>query len=170
MIRKMMNEMFFDVIVYAMMIIAVIFVLIQTILGNNNSLLYKILLGIWILAAVVVNDFVEPKCKGKFNKMKEYKLQIYMMYAISDAAAYALLYIFVVNVGFFQEVIHYFCLLLALIFFFMRNRFLKKFHLLSDGGKSIVHLEESDFNTQDDVEIDTLDDDEDMKTFIFREK
>ena len=37
-----------DIIVYGMMIAAVVYVIVQCILGNNDALHFKIVLGIWI--------------------------------------------------------------------------------------------------------------------------
>ncbi len=97
----------FDIITYIMMILAVIYVVIQSVSGNNNRLYFKILLGIWILAAVVLNDYAEPALNGDFNRMGIGMLRLYLAYAVTDAAAYAFLYIFVINAGMFKEPVHY---------------------------------------------------------------
>lgn len=175
--KKQSESKIFDIIIYSMMAIAVLYVLIQTKIGNNNEMYYKISLGIWIIAALVINDFVEPKVRGRFEQMKEYKLQIYLMYAITDAAAYGALYLFIVNIGFFQEPIHYLFLGIALILFLVRARLERKYKSLTDGASQIIqelkdkpgYLEEEVIE-DDNFEVNTLDEEDDMKVFIVREK
>lgn len=172
--KKQMGATAFDIIIYTMMIAAVIYVIVQSKLGNNNSMSYKLILGAWILGAVVINDFIEPKVLGRFEGMKEYKLQMYLMYAITDAAAYASLYIFIVNVGFFREPVHYVFLAVAGILFLVRGRLFAKYKKLSSGGAKIAapvkELQAEEPEEEDDFIMDTLDEDEDdMKVFIIRE-
>lgn len=117
----------FDMIIYIMMIIAVIFAIVQSMIGNNNSLGYKIALGVWILIAVVLNDFVEPFINNKFKDITTYKLGQYSLYAILDAAAYACLYAFVINVGLTKEPIHYIFLGIGIVLFIFKTMALKAF-------------------------------------------
>ena len=93
----------FDIIVYAMMIVAVIYAIVQSLLGNNQALHFKITLGIWILAAVVLSDFVEPMVNKEFDNMGEAELKKFLPYAITDAGAYICIYMFVVNAGMYKE-------------------------------------------------------------------
>ena len=73
----------FDIIVYAMMILAVIYAIVQSVLGNNQELHFKLTLGIWILAAVVISDFVEPMVNREFDAMNEQELKKFLPYAIT---------------------------------------------------------------------------------------
>ena len=76
------------ILVYAMMIIAVIYVLVQAILGNNGTLAFKLILGVWILAAIVIMDFVEPMAGHRFDSLPAASLKWYIMYAVMDGAMY----------------------------------------------------------------------------------
>ena len=60
----------FDIIIYAMAVVAVVYVIVQTVLGNNQELSFKITLGIWILAAVIIIDFVEPFLNKNFDNQR----------------------------------------------------------------------------------------------------
>ena len=53
-----------DIIVYGMMIAAVVYVIVQCILGNNDALYFKIVLGIWIVVAVAVADYIGVEWKN----------------------------------------------------------------------------------------------------------
>lgn len=103
-----------------MMIVAVVYIVVQTFLGNNSALNFKITLGVWILAAVVVNDYVEPFVKGTFDNITSRRGAVYILYAVCDAAAYACFYVFIINIGFTKEIMHYISLGLALLFFIGR--------------------------------------------------
>lgn len=142
----------FDVIVYSMMVVAVIYIIIQTILGNNNELSFKITLGIWILAAVVVSDFVEPLVNKVFDNIPFQRGMYYVIYSVFDAASYMSFYIFIINIGLTKEILHYVFLGLAIIFFV--GRFL--FRNMYEGYRR----EESDMDS-DDFEVNTLDESED---------
>lgn len=61
----------FDIIVYSMMIVAVIYAIVQSLSGHNNEIYYKLILGIWILLAVVLSDFVEPMINRTFEEFQE---------------------------------------------------------------------------------------------------
>ncbi|MCM1308961.1 MAG: hypothetical protein NC223_10225, partial [Butyrivibrio sp.] len=84
----------FDIIIYAMMIAAVLYVIVQSILGNNNRLHFKLTLGLWILAAVAVTDFIAPLFQGKLDGLSPKASLMYGVYAAADAAMFVCLYIF----------------------------------------------------------------------------
>ena len=86
----------FDIIVYSMMIVAVIYAIVQSLSGHNNEIYYKLILGIWILLAVVLSDFVEPMINRTFEEFSGRQMYRYMAYAITDAASYMAVYIFVI--------------------------------------------------------------------------
>ena len=128
----------FDIIVYAMMIIAVIYAIVQSVLGNNQELYFKLILGIWILAAVVLSDFVEPAVNREFDMMGEAELKKYLPYAITDAGAYISMYLFVVNAGMYKEPVHYVFLVLGLVLFVVKSMLWNSFH---DETKRRVRIE-----------------------------
>ena len=80
-----------------MMVVAVIYIIIQTVLGNNNELSFKITLGLWILAAVVISDFVEPLVKKVFDNIPFQRGMYYIIYSVFDAASYMSFYIFIIT-------------------------------------------------------------------------
>jgi hypothetical protein len=128
----------FDIIVYAMMILAVIYAIVQSVLGNNQELHFKLTLGIWILAAVVISDFVEPMVNREFDAMNEQELKKFLPYAITDAGAYICVYMFVVNAGMYKEPVHYVFLVLGLILFVVKGMLWNGFH---DETKRRVRIE-----------------------------
>ena len=69
----------FDIIVYSMMIVAVIYAIVQSLLGHNNEIYYKLILGIWILLAVVLSDFVEPMINRTFEEFSGRQMYRYML-------------------------------------------------------------------------------------------
>ncbi len=129
---KKKNDNIFDVIIYSMMIVAVIYAVVQTLLGHNNLLSYKITLGVWILASVIISDFVDPLVNKKFDKMKSYKIQSYIMYAIADAAMYASIYVFIINVSYFKEPVHYVFLAIAFILLIVKSRLYSNYRHATD--------------------------------------
>ena len=128
----------FDIIVYAMMILAVIYAIVQSVLGNNQELHFKLTLGIWILAAVVISDFVEPMVNREFDAMNEQELKKFLPYAITDEGAYICVYMFVVNAGMYKEPVHYVFLVLGLILFVVKGMLWNSFH---DETKRRVRIE-----------------------------
>lgn len=155
---------FFDIIIYGMMIVAVIYIVIQTILENNGEVGFKITLGIWILAAVIINDYVEPLVNKVFDNISAKKGGIYLLYAVCDAASYACFYIFIINIGLTKELFHYVFLGIAIILFIGRLIFYNKFQGMEDEDKGSAVKE------PDDVMVNTLDESDDIKVMIYRER
>ncbi len=156
----------FDIIVYSMMVVAVIYIIIQTILGNNNELSFKITLGLWILAAVVISDFVEPLVKKVFDNIPFQRGMYYVIYSVFDAASYMSFYIFIINIGFTKEILHYVFLGLAVIFFVGRLLFRNMY----EGYRRDETAVESD---PDDFEVNTLnetEEDDSLKVLIYRNR
>ena len=151
----------FDVVVYSMMFVAVIYIIIQTILGNNNELSFKITLGIWILAAVVVSDFVEPFVNKVFDNIPFQRGMYYVIYSVLDAASYMSFYIFIINIGLTKEVLHYVFLGLAILF--LAGRFL--FRNMYEGYRR----EETDMDSED-FEINTLDESNDEQPVAIKKE
>ncbi|MGN0375095.1 MAG: hypothetical protein ACI4EN_06295 [Butyrivibrio sp.] len=149
----------FDIITYAMMIVAVIYIILQTFLGNNGELSFKLTLGIWILGAIMVNDFVEPMVSKVFDGITLKKGIFYVISAVCDGAVYVCLYIFIINIGFTKEIWHYLFLVPAPVFLAGKIFFGKMYR---KAGETVTDL--------DDVEVDTLDDDEDLKVMIYRNR
>lgn len=157
----------FDIIIYGMMIVAVIYIVVQTILENNSELSFKITLGIWILAAVIINDYVEPLVNKVFDNISAKKGGTYLLYAICDAASYACFYIFIINIGLTKEVFHYVFLGIAVLLFAGRLVFYNIFQGMED------EVQEKDGvpHEPDDVMVNTLDDDnDDIRIMIYRER
>lgn len=117
----------FDIIVYSMMIVAVIYAIVQSLSGHNNEIYYKLILGIWILLAVVLSDFVEPMINRTFEEFSGRQMYRYMAYAITDAASYMAVYIFVINVGIYKEPFHYIFLAAGVLLFILKFILYKKF-------------------------------------------
>ena len=154
----------FDIIVYSMMIVAVIYAVIQTILGNNHELHYKLVLGLWILAAVTLNDFIDPMVTGKFDTIREDRIKYFMLYSIADAGAYACLYIFVINVNLFKEPMHYVFLVIGIVLFVVKSSLFTKISV-KPANKTV----EKDFE-EDNFEVNTLGDDDDLQVYKYRHR
>ncbi len=169
----------FDIIVYSMMIVAVIYAIVQSLSGHNNEIYYKLILGIWILLAVVLSDFVEPMINRTFEEFSGRQMYRYMAYAITDAASYMAMYIFVINVGIYKEPFHYIFLAAGVLLFILKFILYKKFEkkdnrenrideILKKEREEEEELRKARFECEkedDDVEVDTLDDEDILKVF-----
>ena len=170
----------FDIIVYAMMIVAVVYIIIQTLLGNNNELSFKITLGIWILAAVVISDFVEPLVRKVLDNLSFKKGLFYVLYSVFDAAAYMSFYVFIINIGLTKEFLHYIFLGLAVIFFVARILFRNMYEEYeesdTDDTNDIDDIDNIEVNTLDEPEVnlssvtDNDTEDDDLKVLIYRKR
>lgn len=167
----------FDIIIYAMMIVAVLYVIVQSVMGNNNRLHFKLTLGLWILAAVVVADFIAPLVQGKFDGLNRKASYMYGIYAAADAAMFTCLYVFVINVGLAKEPLHYVFLGVSAMLFVGKTIAYKAF----EGAKLRQDIEqeniapeawkfEQDENSADVIFVDTLEDDDDIQVLIYRDK
>ena len=157
------------ILVYAMMIIAVIYVLVQAILGNNGTLAFKLILGVWILAAIVIMDFVEPMAGHRFDSLPAASLKWYIMYAVMDGAMYMCLYVFVINVSMVREPVHYLFLPAMILFLVMRIIFFNKYKA---SAEAVLEASDAsgDIRDIDTVSAGTPDDDEGLKEMIYRER
>lgn len=171
---KKNDSSFWDMVVYAMMIAAVIFVVVESILANNAKLHFKIILGIWVLVAVTVADFVGPMVTGKVVLKGEKPALLYTIYAIADAFAYMGLYIFIINVGYTREPWHYVFLGLAVVMFIAKTFLYGKYRSETVRYTREVVREVEENDDIDDFEVDnlSLDDEDDfgLKEIIYREK
>ena len=152
----------FDIIVYSMMIVAVIYAIVQSLSGHNNEIYYKLILGIWILLAVVLSDFVEPMINRTFEEFSGRQV-----------------YIFVINVGIYKEPFHYIFLAAGVLLFILKFILYKKFEkkdnrenrideILKKEREEEEELRKARFEYEkedDDVEVDTLDDEDILKVF-----
>lgn len=166
-----------DIIIYSMMIVAVVYIIVQTILGNNGETSFKITLGLWMLGAVIVLDFVEPFICKTFDGMTGKAAAVYGLYAVFDAVAFVCLYIFVINIGYTKEPIHYIFLGVAVVFFIGRIFFGTVYKGIKDETAEIEETEsesepEPEIIEMDDVEVNTLseEDEEDIKVMVFRNR
>lgn len=167
----------FDIIIYAMMIVAVLYVIVQSVMGNNNRLHFKLTLGLWILAAVVVTDFIAPFFQGRFDGLSPKASYMYGVYAAADAAMFVCLYIFIINVGLSKEPLHYVFLGGAALLFVGKTVAYKAFEgakLRQDIEKENIKPDTWEFeqgeNSTDDIFVDTLDEDDDIQVLIYRDK
>lgn len=135
----------FDILIYSMMVVAVGYIVVMTIMGENGELHFKLTLGIWGLIAIILNDFVEPKYNGAFEGFGEQKAKYYILYAVIDAAAYALLFMFVININLYKEPLHYIFLALSVGLFivrtFVRRRFEAQRSIKKDEEDRVVNAE-----------------------------
>lgn len=129
----------YDIIIYAMMIVAVVYSVIQTILGNNNSLHFKLTLGIWIVASVAVIDIVVPRAEKIFDNKSDESLRYYLIYAVFDVLMFASLYIFIINVANVKEVFHYVFLGVAILGFLGRTFFMQKFEACNEHEDTVEY-------------------------------
>lgn len=164
-----------DIIIYSMMIVAVGYIIVQTILGNNGETSFKITLGVWMLGAVIVLDFIEPLICKTFDKITGRAAAVYGLYAVFDAVAYVSLYIFIINIGYTKEPIHYIFLGVAIVFFIGRIFFGTVYKGIKDEAPEIKEQEqepEPEILEEDDVEVNTLseEDEDDIKVMVFRKR
>lgn len=167
----------FDIIVYAMMIVAVLYVIVQSVMGNNNRLHFKLTLGLWILAAVVITDFAAPFFQNKFDGLSPKASCMYGVYAVADAAMFVCLYLFIINVGLAKEPLHYVFLCAAVLLFVGKTIAYKAFEgakLRQDIEQENIKPDTWEFEREeggtDDIFVDTLEDDEDIQVLIYRDK
>ena len=169
------RERLFDIIIYAMAIVAVVYVIVQTALGNNRDLSFKITLGIWILLAVIIIDFVEPFANKSFDNISFKKMLLYGGYGLCSSMGCMCLYIFIINVRYVKEPVHYIFLGASVLLF--AGRFILKnvFDDLPD--ESMVSEKTEDAGVvvnleEDDVEINTLslDDEEEITVKMFKNR
>ena len=142
-----------EMIVYAMMVVAVIYVIVQSILGNNSELHFKITLGIWILAAVVISDFIAPMLDKRFEKVGEKAAMLYLVYAIMDALAFTGVYIFIINVNMTKEPLHYAFLAFSVIMFLMKTFIYNKYQVESGRNMEAAFAEEEDLESESADEV-----------------
>ena len=180
--KKKSETGFCELIVYAMMLVALVYVIVQCILSNNTKLHFKITLGIWILLATVVSDFVGPMLDKRFDKVGDKAARLYLVYAVIDAIAFAGIYLFIINVAMIKEPLHYVSLGIAVTLFLIRHIVYSRFQI--EAGKNMEEAydevsaeeaqeagSENDGNVED-FEVNTLDkeDEEDLKVMIFRDR
>ena len=142
-----------EMIVYAMMVVAVIYVIVQSILGNNSELHFKITLGIWILAAVVISDFIAPMLDKRFEKVGEKAAMLYLGYAIMDALAFTGVYIFIINVNMTKEPLHYAFLAFSVMMFLMKTFIYNKYQVESGRNMEAAFAEEEDLESESADEV-----------------
>ena len=165
---------FIDIIVYAMMFVAVIYIVIQTLLNNNGETSFKITLGLWLLGAIVISDFVEPLICEDFDNMMKKEAMFFGLYAVADAVAYVSLYIFIINIGYTKEPIHIVFLGIAGLFFGLRILFS---YLYKKSKKDVLPADTQPVkevlpDDNDDVEINTLteEDEDDIRVMVYRSR
>ena len=167
---------FFDIIIYAMMVVAVIYIVVQTLLNNNGETSFKITLGLWILGSIIISDFVEPLVCAEFDNMTAKAAAFYGLYAVSDAVAYTSLYIFIINIGYTKEPIHIIFIGIAALFFGIRILFAYLYK--KEKATPIFETKEtalpgvSEIIEDDDIEINTLSekDEDDIKVMVYRNR
>ena len=169
------RERLFDIIIYAMAIVAIVYVIVQTALGNNRELSFKIILGIWILIAVIILDFVEPFICRRFDNLSFRKMLLYGGYGLCSSMGCMSLYIFIINVRYVKEPVHYIFLGASLLLFV--GRFVLK-NIFDDIPDEVVDKTESQDTgvvvniEEEDVEINTLslDDEEEITVKMFKNR
>ena len=167
---------FIDIIVYAMMLVAIIYIIVQTILNNNGEASFKITLGLWMLGAIIISDFVEPLICEEFDNMTAKAAALYGLYAVSDAVAYTSLYIFIINIGYTKEPIHNIFVGIAAVFFGLRILFSCMYKKEKKRLVPEVKKDEADETKEsieeDDIEINTLseEDEDDIKVIVYRNR
>lgn len=161
-----------DIIVYGMMIAAVVYVIVQCILGNNDALHFKIVLGIWIVAAVAVADYIGPVLSGRISEVSDKALRLYMISSILDAAAYMGFYVCIINISKTGEVLHYLFCGFGVICYISHLILNSKFNKLTKQEAPETEENETPEITEDDIEIDTLseEDEEEIKEIVYRHK
>ncbi len=159
----------FDVIIYGMMIAAVIYVIIQCILGNNDTLHFKLTLGIWIVLAVAVADFIGPVVTGRLNGISSKAAVLYTVYAMMDAVVYAGLYIFVINVNMTKEPLHYIFLGIGVVFFIAKTIVNGKFRKMAvNPDDDDDDMDGGDYEGEPKMPDESEDDD--LKVLVYRNK
>ena len=158
-----------DIIVYGMMIAAVVYVIVQCILGNNDALHFKIVLGIWLVA---VADYIGPVLSGRISEVSDKALRLYMISSILDAAAYMGFYVCIINISKTGEVLHYLFCGFGVICYISHLILNSKFNKLTKQEAPETEENETPEITEDDIEVDTLseEDEEEIKEIVYRHK
>ena len=169
------RERLFDVIIYAMAIVAIVYIIVQTALGNNRDLSFKITLGIWIILAIIIMDFVEPFFGKRFDNISFKKMMLYGGYGICNSMAFVSLYIFIINVRYVKEPVHYIFLGASVLLFVGRFVLKNVFDDLPD--EEIENEETVDLGVtvnveEEDIEINTLslDDEQELTVKMFKNR
>ena len=169
------RERIFDIIIYAMAVVAIVYVIVQTALGNNRDLSFKITLGIWILIAVIMMDFVEPFVCKRFDNLSFRKMLLYGGYGLCSSMGCMSLYIFIINIRYVKEPVHYIFLGVSLLLFV--GRFVLK-NVFDDIPDEVVDEEDTKDSgvvvniDVEDVEINTLslDDEEEITVKMYKNR
>ena len=169
------KEKIFDIVVLAMFVVAGIYVVVQTILRNNEELSFKLTLGVWILAVVIVMDFVEPLLTGKFDNVSRSKALLHCGFGFCSAAAWVCLYVFIINVRYVKEPVHYIFLGVSALLFF--GRFVLKGIIEEFPDAPIDNSVKADEGIEvnideEDIEINTLslDDEAELTVKVFKNR
>ncbi len=117
----------FDIVIFSMLILAVIFIIVGAVQGIIGTSYFKIILGVWIVALIVINDFAEPYNMGEFDNLSMRRSRLYLLYAVCDAVFYAFLYLFIININKYSEPLHYVFLGLSIASFVGMLMFRKRF-------------------------------------------
>lgn len=181
------KEKILSLILNTMLALGVVYILAQTAWKNNNRLQYKVILGVWLVAYVFINDIVEPYLTGKIINMKEYKKETYLMYALLDIVSFAGIYLFVINAHEVSEPLHYFgAIVFGVLLIPKKKAYFRFLEMNKDTDEEPEDTEsiqteltadssqEAASTVQDDdFEIDTLSldkDDNDIKEIVFRDR
>lgn len=156
----------YDIVVYIMMAMAVVYVIIMAIVGKSDATTFKTILGIWIIMAVSIADFAGPSLSGKLDNVTLAAYKCYVCYALCDAVFYMGVYMFVINLRHAAEPLHYVFFGIGLVFYGIKVVFFNRFNAYLEK----VIQKDCLYENSDDVEIDTLSDDDELKIIIYREK
>ena len=152
-----------DSIVYVLMILAVAFIVVVSIKGDNARLYFKLGLGILILVTVMIADFIGPVLGGRFDDINTAAFKNYLVYAIMDALTYVGLYVFIINVSYTKEPVHYVFLGLSVVLFLAKTWVYGRYRRLARVKPA---TEEDEY----DVEVDTMEEEDEVKPYRYRSR
>lgn len=157
----------FDTIVYVMMAMAVIFVVVMSVCKMSETAVFKIILGIWIVIAIAIADFVGPLLRKRFDEVSRKAAYSYTIYAICDGVFYVGIYVCIINLRNTGDILHYVFLGAGIAAFIVKTVFYNRFK--ADADEEFLEEESEPENRMEEASQDN-EEDEDMKVFIFREK
>lgn len=181
------KEKILSLILNTMLALGVVYILVQTAWKNNDRLQYKVILGVWLVVYVFLNDIAEPYLTGKIINMKEYKKETYLMYALLDIVSFAGIYLFVINAHEVSEPFHYFGAIVFGVLLIPKKKVYFRFLEMNKEADEELEdavtdqIDPTEDSSQeaastvqdDDFEIDTLDldkDDNDIKEIVYRDR
>ncbi len=136
-----------------MILAGIVYVIVCTVLHLHKQWIFRLFFAAWVMAYMVLTDFIEPAVTDRFRRKKEKQIKAYYKYAVLDMVGMAGLLWFVIMAGIFDDYTHYAGIAIFIVCFVPKNIFYKKYNTRLSYYER--YQEEAD---EDEFEIDISDD------------